>query len=117
MGPMSYEGPEKYIFISYAHKDSDRVLRILEKMTEAGYRIWYDDGIAPGSEWPEDIAAHLDGCAVFLAFVSNISATKAENVEIRFAENVSKAMNVTTKEEVGLRFDLEGYDYKILFVE
>ena len=75
---MSYEGPEKYIFISYAHKDSDRVLRILEKMTEAGYRIWYDDGIAPGSEWPEDIAAHLDGCAVFLAFVSNNSIASAK---------------------------------------
>ena len=86
MGPMSYEGPEKYIFISYAHKDSDRVLRILEKMTEAGYRIWYDDGIAPGSEWPEDIAAHLDGCAVFLAFVSNNSIASANcRREVTFA--------------------------------
>ena len=86
MGPMSYEGPEKYIFISYAHKDSDRVLKILERMTEAGYRIWYDDGIAPGSEWPEDIATHLDGCAVFLAFVSNNSIASANcRREVTFA--------------------------------
>ncbi len=65
-----YEGQENYIFISYAHRNSDEVLPILEKLNERGYRVWYDDGIAPGSEWPEYIADHLNGCAVFLAFVS-----------------------------------------------
>ena len=86
MGPMSYEGPEKYIFISYAHKDSDRVLKILERLTQAGYRIWYDDGIAPGSEWPEDIAQHLNGCAVFMAFVSENSIASANcRREVTFA--------------------------------
>lgn len=73
MEALSYEGPENFIFISYAHKDSDRVLKILEKLVENGYRIWYDDGIAPGSEWPENIAQHLNSCAVFMAFVSNNS--------------------------------------------
>ena len=68
-----YEGKKPYIFISYAHKDSHRVFPILEELDRRGYRVWYDDGIAPGSEWPEDIATHLDGCAVFLAFVSNNS--------------------------------------------
>ena len=52
-----------------------------------------------------------------MAFVSNISSQKAENVEIGFTENVSKALDMTSKEDVGLRFDLNGYDYKILFVE
>ncbi|MBR0153297.1 MAG: TIR domain-containing protein [Lachnospiraceae bacterium] len=65
-----YEGNEKYIFISYAHKNSAEVLEILGRMTDAGYRIWYDDGIAPGSEWPEYIADHLNRAAVVLAFVS-----------------------------------------------
>ena len=65
-----YEGQENYIFISYAHRNSDEVLPILEKLNARGYRVWYDDGIAPGSEWPEYIADHLNGCAVFLAFVS-----------------------------------------------
>ncbi len=86
MGPMSYEGPEKYIFISYAHRDSDQVLKILEKLVDSGYRLWYDDGIAPGSEWPEDIAEHLDGCAVFLAFISNHSMESSNcRREINFA--------------------------------
>ena len=45
----------------------------------------------------------LRGEKQLLAFVSNISSQKAENVEIRFRERVSKAMDVSTKEEVGLR--------------
>lgn len=65
-----YEGKKPYIFVSYAHKDSDRVFPILEELDRRGYRVWYDDGIAPGSEWPENIAQHLDGCSLTLAFVS-----------------------------------------------
>ena len=65
-----YEGSENYIFISYAHKNSKEVLEIMRRMTAAGYRIWYDDGIAPGSEWPEYIADHLNRASVVLAFVS-----------------------------------------------
>ena len=65
-----YEGNEPYIFISYAHKNSEAVFPILEKLDAAGYRVWYDDGIAPGSEWPEYIAEHLNNCSVVIAFVS-----------------------------------------------
>ena len=71
--PIAYEGKEPYIFVSYAHKDSDRVFPILEELDRRGYRVWYDDGIAPGSEWPENIAQHLDGCSLTLAFVSPAS--------------------------------------------
>lgn len=65
-----YEGKEKYIFISYAHKDSPVVFPVLNQLVSRGYRIWYDDGIAPGSEWPENIAQHLNDCAMFLSFIT-----------------------------------------------
>ena len=68
-----YEGGEPFIFISYAHKNSADVFPILEKMDAAGYRVWYDDGIAPGSEWPEYIAEHLNASSVVVAFVSPAS--------------------------------------------
>lgn len=88
----AYEGNEPYIFISYAHKDSDLVLPILDVMTERGYRIWYDDGIAPGSEWPEYIAEHLSGSSVCLAFVSNNSVASPNcRREINYA--LSKNIN------------------------
>ena len=83
---MPYEGDLPYIFVSYAHKDALKVYPILEALNDRGFRIWYDDGIAPGSEWPENIAQHLDSCAVTLAFVSeNSMASDNCRREITFA--------------------------------
>lgn len=65
-----YEGNENYIFISYAHKRSEESLNIIRALDEAGFRVWYDDGIAPGSEWPEYIADHMNRAAVVVAFIS-----------------------------------------------
>lgn len=65
-----YEGNQPYIFVSYAHKDADIVYPIVEELNRRGYRVWYDDGIAPGNEWPEDIAQHLDGCHLAISMLS-----------------------------------------------
>ncbi|MBQ6240768.1 MAG: TIR domain-containing protein [Firmicutes bacterium] len=69
----AYEGDEPFVFISYAHKDTETVMRVLTELDRRGYRIWYDDGIAPGSEWPENIAEHLTKSAMVLAFISQNS--------------------------------------------
>ena len=69
-----YEGNEKYIFVSYAHKDSDRVLPIIEALMARGFRVWYDSGIEVGAEWPEYIGTHLLACECVLAFMSNAAA-------------------------------------------
>lgn len=88
----AYEGSENYIFISYAHKDTDKVFPILKQLQDRGYRIWYDDGIAPGSEWPENIAQHLDGAAMTIAFISpNSMASPNCRREINFALSRQKA--------------------------
>ena len=65
-----YEGEEDYLFISYSHKDSEIVIPILEKIEESGYRIWFDEGIDPGSEWPETIADHLNRASVCVGFIT-----------------------------------------------
>ena len=81
-----YEGREPYIFISYSHRDSDRVFPILKHLDAKGYRLWYDEGIDPGTEWPESIAQHLMHSAVCLAFVSDNSlASQNCRREINFA--------------------------------
>ena len=71
--PLLYEGDEPYIFVSYSHRDMDRVLPIIQRLNEEGFRIWYDVGIDPGTEWPESIAQHLGGSKVCLAFISKNS--------------------------------------------
>ena len=66
-----YEGNESYIFISYSHKDKKKVMPVINRLQKDGYRVWYDDGIEVGSEWPETVANHLLSCQLFLVFVSN----------------------------------------------
>jgi len=81
-----YEGGEKYIFVSYCHKDKKHVFPIIEQLAYDGYRVWYDEGIDPGSEWPEIIARHLNGCAACIAFISENSLNSHNcRREINFA--------------------------------
>ena len=65
-----YEGEKGSVFISYSHKDGARVYPIIERLAAEGYRVWYDEGIDPGSEWPETIADHLSKSAVCMGFIS-----------------------------------------------
>lgn len=86
-----YEGEDNYIFISYSHQDMSIVLPFLQRLQEAGIRFWYDEGIDPGSEWPESIAAHLNGCRGCLAFISQHSLTSQNcRREINFALSRNK---------------------------
>lgn len=81
-----YEGQEKYIFISYCHKDSPEVFPIIEYLAGEGLRLWYDEGIDPGSEWPEMIADHLNSSAGCIALISE-NSLKSHNCrrEINYA--------------------------------
>lgn len=65
-----YEGGKPYIFVSYAHANSKDVMAVITDMHDRGYRLWYDEGIEVGSEWPECIAEHLRGASLMLAFIS-----------------------------------------------
>lgn len=65
-----YEGTQPYIFVSYAHKNDAAVLEIIGTLQSRGFRVWYDEGIEAGSEWPESIASHLERAQLVLAFLS-----------------------------------------------
>ena len=54
-----YEGNRPFLFISYAHRQSDKVLDTIRILHEKGWRLWYDEGILPGSDWPANIARHM----------------------------------------------------------
>ena len=65
-----YLGSEPFVFFSYCHKDSPRVYPLIEQLTALGYRIWFDDGIGIGDEWPEVIAKKLEECTLFLVAIT-----------------------------------------------
>jgi len=65
-----YEGPEPYIFVSYAHANADKVYPIIARLHEMGYRLWYDEGILSGEEWPKVLGDHLVRSWCMLLFLS-----------------------------------------------
>lgn len=103
-----YEGDEKYIFISYSHMNSQNILPIIEHLVNDGYRVWFDEGIAPGSEWPESIATHLDRCAIIVSFISK-SYLESNNCkrEINFALSRKKPLISIFIEPVELPLGME----------
>ena len=104
----AYEGKEPYIFVSYAHKDSPAVFHIVEQLNARGYRIWYDEGIEPGSEWPEYIANHLLGAEMVLSILPP-NAVNSVNCrrEINFALSKNKPVLTIHMEEMELPVGLE----------
>ncbi len=66
-----YEGNEPYIFISYAHKDEEVVLPMIEALLWRGFRVWYDLGIPHGSNWDDVVADHLNQSSVMIACLSS----------------------------------------------
>lgn len=87
----AYGGNEKYIFVSYSHRDSETVLAAITEMQNHGYRIWFDKGIEAGTEWSNNIATHLRDCDAFVAFISK-NSVKSENCldEIAYAKSHGK---------------------------
>jgi hypothetical protein len=104
----AYSGDAPFIFTSYAHKDSAIVYPELDRLHRNGFRIWYDEGIDPGNEWPDEVAKALARCELFIVFISPRSVESA-NVrnEINFAINRKKQFVAIHVEETALPIALE----------
>ena len=89
----AYDGDDPYIFVAYAHKDKALVYPEIGRLHELGYRIWYDEGVVPTSDWPDNVAEALDGCALFMVFMSP-QAVASRNVcnEIHYAVEGGKPL-------------------------
>ena len=99
----AYSGNKPYVFASYSHKNIKEVFWCIKKLAESRYRIWYDEGIEPGNEWPEEVGRALTGCQLFLVFMSP-EAMDSRNVrnEINFASSEGKSMMVVVLQPAGL---------------
>ncbi|MCX7029545.1 MAG: toll/interleukin-1 receptor domain-containing protein [Spirochaetes bacterium] len=91
----AYRGAKPYIFASYSHKNIREVFGIIRKISDDRYRVWYDEGIEPGNEWPEEVGRALTACQLFLVFMSP-EAMESRNVrnEINMATSENKAVMV-----------------------
>ena len=88
----AYEGKGNFMFVSYSHKDSGTVYPFITDLFEKKYRVWYDEGIAPGSEWPYNIEVHLKSCSAVLVFVSanSLASRNCDNEVVNALDNKKK---------------------------
>lgn len=86
-----YIGDNSYIFVSYSHKNMDSVLEIISILQKDGYRIWYDEGIDPGTEWDEYIAEKIEKSDYFISFISKeYMESKNCKDELNYARDLDK---------------------------
>ena len=104
-----YEGNKPFLFISYSHRQSDQVVDSIRILHEQGWRLWYDEGIPAGSDWPSNIARHMEACGAVLFFLSG-TALESPNClsEIRTAARLRKPILVLRLEdaEAGEQWDV-----------
>ena len=91
----AYKGIRPYMFCSYAHKDMDVVFKVLKKLHKDRCRVWYDEGIEPGNEWPEVVGNAVIKSSQFIVFMSP-AAADSRNVrnEVNLAFNDDKEIIV-----------------------
>lgn len=106
--PIPYIGEKPYIFVSYAHKDSEVVMRAIALLQQSGFRVWYDEGIDPGSEWPDTIEKYLERSSYFIGFISaNALDSNYCKCELHTAFNERKKMLIVYLENIKLEGGLK----------
>jgi len=107
----AYKGDEPYVFVSYSHDDAALVYPELERLKDAGFNVWYDEGINPGSTWRDEVALALTQCKVFLYFITPRSVASSNCLkEVNFSlsrERKILAVHLeSTKLPIGLELSL-----------
>ena len=62
--------PVKQIFMSYAHADKDVARKLSSLLQKAGYNVWTDEEVLPGSDWLSDIKRALDTSDAMVVLLS-----------------------------------------------
>lgn len=106
--PTAYSGNKPYVFISYAHKDANRIYPLIQALQNSGLRIWYDEGLEVGSHWSETIANHLDRSHCVLCFLTK-NFFESENCkdEMHFAKERGKGPLIVYLDSVKLPVEMQ----------
>ena len=111
-----YEGDQDFLFFSYCHDDEADVYPIIERLALEGFRVWYDDGIHPGDDWPDIIAEHLSKAKICMAAISKASV-ESHNCrnEVSFAVANNKPITAVILQDfpmpMGIRLQLSSSNF------
>ena len=104
----AYKGNEPYVFVCYAHKDSDSVYSDMMELNSKGINLWYDEGISAGSTWRAEIATAITGAKQFIFFISENSLKSSHCLrEVDYALNHEIEIIPVYLEECSLPTELD----------
>lgn len=84
---------DKYVFISYSHRNEDIVYEDLKALYERDLRYWYDVALAAGKEWDTEVAKIIEdkNCLGILFFMTeDLFLSKAVHEEIKMYHRIKK---------------------------
>ncbi len=98
-----YTGQKPYIFLSYSHKNADGAAEIILNLKRAGFRVWYDEGVIPATEWDENIAKAIMNCGFFISLISKeyLQSSNCRD-ELNYARDCDKPQLLIYLEDVEL---------------
>jgi TolB-like protein len=77
-GPASsYVGSHGYVFVSYAHSNSNVVYPEITDLQTLGVNVWYDEGIGVGLSWRDEVALAISECELFVFYLSTESVASS----------------------------------------
>jgi TolB-like protein len=99
----SYSGEEPFFFVSYGHDDAELVYPEMRWLQEAGFNLWYDEGIHVGSVWRKAIADALSDSAGML-FIATQASVESDNClkELNFVLDEEKPVFVIQLDDTKL---------------
>ena len=89
----AYRGEEPYLFVSYCHKDKNRVYPEILRLFNLGYRIWYDEGLEAGAKIPKQLTIALEKSQLFMIFLSK-GAVESAHVQREIYLAAEKGMTI-----------------------
>ncbi|MET4630901.1 hypothetical protein ABIB83_007961 [Bradyrhizobium sp. I1.8.5] len=90
-----------YVFLSYAHKNWDFAMGVMQFLTSAGVSFWWDDGIQPGSVWDEALEERISNCCLLMACLStDYQSSKYCRRELKFADLLGKQILPVARDPV-----------------
>ena len=82
-----------YVFLSYARADRAFAQQVVERLTQAGLKVWYDTGIEPGTAWDDTLEQRIRGaCAVVACVSSSFEQSRWCTRELKFADLLGKTI-------------------------
>ena len=98
-----YQGEEPYLFLSYSHRNAEEAAEAIRWLKAAGFRVWYDEGVIPATQWDENIAQAIENCDYLIALISEVYLSSANCLdELNYARDLNIPLLLIYLEDVSL---------------